>query len=282
MWRSFFGETGTRDYKGSEGGKDLRRIEGFVLLLSIVGAVVAARGQTAGGMAASQSANQRVGVIGTGIHAIVDPVADVRTHRSWEYGPFLNWGTGVGDRSSYKFFSGGFEFGKVLSPVAHASVLSGQFQLSGNIMPLWQAYTPAPHEETFTCQTTAGQLVSCLLPVGGGTFYGVSLTPVILRWNFLTKSRRFQPWFQGAGGLIYTTHKYPPNLLSNKSQGLDGGTSVWNFSPQGGIGIHYFIRDKRSIDLEVNGVHISSASLGDRNPGVNASIQVQVGYSFWK
>jgi hypothetical protein len=29
-------------------------------------------------------------------------------------------------------------------------------------------------------------------------------------------------------------------------------------------------------------VHISSASLGDRNPGVNASIQVQVGYTIWK
>jgi len=29
-------------------------------------------------------------------------------------------------------------------------------------------------------------------------------------------------------------------------------------------------------------VHISSASLGDRNPGVNASVQVQLGYTFWK
>jgi hypothetical protein len=32
----------------------------------------------------------------------------------------------------------------------------------------------------------------------------------------------------------------------------------------------------------VNGMHISSASLGDNNPGVNASIQVQVGYTLWK
>ena len=46
--------------------------------------------------------------------------------------------------------------------------------------------------------------------------------------------------------------------------------------------MHYFLRSKRSIDLGVNGVHISSASLGDRNPGVNASIQIQVGYTFWK
>ena len=40
--------------------------------------------------------------------------------------------------------------------------------------------------------------------------------------------------------------------------------------------------EERSIDLGINAVHISSASLGDRNPGVNASIQVQIGYTFWK
>jgi lipid A 3-O-deacylase len=34
-------------------------------------------------------------------------------------------------------------------------------------------------------------------PEGGGTYTGASLTPVILRWNFLTRSRRIQPWFQG-------------------------------------------------------------------------------------
>jgi hypothetical protein len=118
------------------------------------------------------------------------------------------------------------------------------------------------------------------LPVGGGTYTGVSLTPVIFRWDFLTRSRRFQPWFQGAGGLIYTTHKFPPEILV--PHGTPGGTSVWNFSPQGGIGFHYFTRPSRSIDLGVNAVHISSASLGDRNPGVNASIQVQLGYTFWK
>lgn len=211
-----------------------------------------------------------------------NPVAQVRDERSWEYGPFVNWGSGLGGRSDYKFFWGGFDLAKVLTPVVHAGFLSGQFEYGGNIMPLWQAYTPPPHEESYTCETTTGQFVGCVLPTGGGTFYGVSLTPVIFRWNFLTHSRRVQPYFEAAGGLIYTTHKFPPNILSNKAEGIDGGTSVWNFSPQGGGGIHYFLRDKRSIDLGVNGVHISSASLGDRNPGVNGSIQVQVGYTFWK
>jgi lipid A 3-O-deacylase len=207
------------------------------------------------------------------------PVARVRSSKSWEYGPFVNGGFGVGDRSDFKFLSAGFQVGKPLTGVLHAGILSGQFELSGNIMPLWQAYTPAAHDQTFfypcdagTCSFESGE--------GGGTYYGASLTPVILRWNFLTRSRRIQPWFQGAGGLIYTTHKFPPDVLV--LHGTPGGTSVFNFSPQGGIGLHYFIHDKRSIDVGVNGVHISSASLGDRNPGVNASIQVQVGYTFWK
>lgn len=211
---------------------------------------------------------------------IGNPVARVRDKMSWEYGPFIDWGTGVGNRSGYKFLWGGFQIGKMLTPVIHTRILPGQFELAGNIMPLWQAYTPPPHTKLYTC-VVGGIDQPCVLPVGGGTFRGVSLTPVILRWNFLTHWRRFQPWFQAAGGLIYTTHKYPPNFYSNPALGLDGGTSVWNFSPQGGFGAHYFTSAKRSVDLAVNAVHISSASLGDRNPGVNASIQIQVDYTFW-
>ena len=224
-------------------------------------------------MAAAQSPD---GSAKSGNEDAANPVAQVRQAKSWEYGPFVNWGTGVGDRSDFKFFSAGFELGKPISRPLHAGILSGQFELAGNIMPLWQAYTPAPHVQTYPCPEGG----TCLAQIGGGTFTGLSLTPVIFRWNFLTHSRRIQPWFQGAGGLIYTSHKFPPDVLV--THGTPGATSVFNFSPQGGIGIHYFTRAKRSIDLGVNAVHISSASLGDRNPGVNASIQVQVGYTFWK
>jgi len=271
----FLDEAGKRDrgnkkaqIERSGGGKDLKQSERIVVLLLLAGAAAIAAQTRVVSTGTSDESNNRV--------------AQVRNDRGWEYGPFVNWGTGVGDRSDYKFLSAGFELGKALTPVIHAGVFSGQFQLAGNIMPLWQAYTPAPHNENYTCITTGGAPYNCVLPTGGGTYYGVSLTPVILRWNFLTSSHRIQPWFQGAGGLIYTTHKFPPNILTNKSLGIDGGTSVWNFSPQGGVGVHYFIHPKRSIDLGVNGVHISSASLGDRNPGVNASIQIQVGYTFWK
>jgi hypothetical protein len=205
----------------------------------------------------------------------MDPVAEVRDHLLWEMGPFVDFGNGFGNRDQFRFLSAGFKLGKPLTPVLKAGIFTGQFEFAGNIMPLWQAYTPAAHAQTFVYQ---GQTYAA--PVGGGTYYGASFTPVILRWNFLTRSKHVLPWFQGAGGLIYTTHKFPPDVLV--THGTPGGTSVWNFSPQGGFGIHYFTRPRRSIDIEVNGVHISSASLGDHNPGVNALIQVQVGYTFWK
>ena len=205
-----------------------------------------------------------------------NPVAHVRDNRSWGYGPFINWGTGVGVRSDYKFLWGGLQVSKPMFSVVHAGFLSGQFEGGANIMPLWQAYTPPPHYQTFN-PPGGGSYVA---PVGGGTFYGVSVTPVIFRWDFLTSSKRWQPWIQASGGVIYTTHKFPPDQLVPK--GTPGGTSVWNFSPQGGGGVRYFIRPRRSIDIGVNGVHISSASLGDRNPGVNGSVQIQVGYTFWR
>jgi lipid A 3-O-deacylase len=228
----------------------------------------------AGTMMASAQTPDAAAASGSG--GADNPVAQVRKDMSWEYGPFVNGGTGLGNRDNFQFLSAGVQVGKPLTPVLRAGIFSGQFEYGVNIMPLWQAYTPAAHTETVVYQGVSYFDV----PFGGGTYHGVSITPLILRWNFLTKSRRFQPWFQAAGGLIYTTHKFPPDELV--THGLPGGTSVWNFSPQGGGGFHYFIRPKRSIDVGVNGVHISSASLGDRNPGVNASIQVQLGYTFWK
>lgn len=242
----------------------------FLSLALLVGSLTSIA-QSPNGIAQMQTGVQKLS------SASENPVAQVREHKSWEHGPFINYGNGVGLRSDYKFLSAGYQYGKLLTPVLHLGILSGQFELGGNIMPLWQAYTPTPHYEELTCSGNP-----CSLLVGGGTFRGVSLTPVIFRWNILTHSRRIQPWAQGAGGLIYTTHEFPPNFMSNPAAGIDGSTCVWNFSPQGGFGIHYFTRAKRSIDLGVNAVHISSASLGDHNPGVNASFQFQLGYTFWR
>ena len=244
----------------------------LTLIAACIGTAAAAQSSKAN---AQDAVNTTIN--GPGISDLDDsPVAKIRSERSWEYGAFANGGNGIGgDRSQYWFFAFGGQAGKILTPPLHAGILSGQFEYGVNVMPFWQAYTPAPHNVT-----TVIDGLPYTYAVGGGTFTGISLTPVIFRWNFLTPTRRIQPWFQAAGGLVYTTHKFPPDVIV--PPGTPGGTSVWNFSPQGGVGVHYFTRSRRSIDLGVNAVHISSASLGDRNPGVNALWQVQLGYTFWK
>jgi lipid A 3-O-deacylase len=195
--------------------------------------------------------------------------------RKWEMGPFVNYGNGVGDRSDYHFFALGFQLSRSMFPVVHAGPLSGRFEFGGNIMPLWQAYTPSPH--TQVVDTGDGEITQ---QIGGGTFTGLSITPVVFRWNFAPDSRRWTPWFQAQGAVLYTTHKFPPTV--EVPEGTPGGTSVFNFRSGAGIGVHYFTRPRRSLDFALNAEHISSASLGDKNPGVNASLQFQLGYSWWK
>jgi len=209
--------------------------------------------------------------------------------RPWEWGPFFQGGSGVTDRWGYVFTAAGVRLGKVITGPHLPGVLRGQFEYAGEILPYWQAFTPPPHHELVT-YTQNGLTYSYEAPYGGGTYTGVSITPIILRWNldsarfFAPWLRRdgaphFAPWIQGAGGLIYTTHKFPPDVLV--PHGTPGGTSVWNFCPQFGVGFHYFVRPQRAITFSANAVHISSASLGDENPGVNASVQFQVGYTWW-
>ncbi len=198
--------------------------------------------------------------------------------RPYELGVFFNGGVGIGDRSDFTFANAGVHAGKVITGEHLPGPLRGQFEYAVEVMPYWQSFTPRPHiaETRYTYQGQSGFIPE---PYNGGTFTGASVTPIILRWD-LHPGRKLAPWVQGAGGLIWTDHKYPPDIIVPKGQ--PGGTSVWNFTPQFGIGAHYFLKPGRSIDLSANAVHISSASLGDRNPGVNASVQFQIGYTWWK
>lgn len=196
----------------------------------------------------------------------------------WEFGVFFQGGMGIAERNDFIFTSAGVRLGKVITGQHLPGILRGQFEYAGELMPYWGAHTPPPHVAE-TKYEYEGQTGYVLEPWGGGNYTGFSITPIILRWNF-APSRHFVPWVQGAGGLVYTTHKFPPDILV--PHGTPGGTSVFNFTPQFGIGFHYFVKPKRSLDFAANAIHISSASLGDRNPGVNASVQFQIGYTWWR
>jgi lipid A 3-O-deacylase len=212
--------------------------------------------------------------------AAQNPLTTLADHQPLEIGALAQGGFGVTeDRGGFKFFMLGGHAGKVLTQNMGPGILHGNFEYAVEVFPFWQSYTPTVLREKCISETQC----SAPYPVGG-TYTGISITPIILRWNFAT-SKRVVPWVQGAGGLLWTNHKYPPfggppyNVYND---GTAANTSVWNFTPQFGVGMHYFVRPRRSIDFGANAVHISSASLGDKNPGVNASVQFTIGYTWWK
>lgn len=212
------------------------------------------------------------------------PFHAVGGHLPLEIGALVQSGFGVTEnRSDTKFLMAGVHAGKVLTGNYGPGPVRGNFEYAVEVFPLWQSYSPKLKRETCVPSNSTG--FSCSAPYTvGGTFTGVSITPILLRWN-LVGTRRISPWLQGGGGMIWTNHKYPafggpPYNLSN--DGANSDTSIWNFTPQFGVGAHYFISPRRSVDFGANAIHISSSSLGDKNPGINASVQFSVGYTWWR
>lgn len=213
----------------------------------------------------------------------------------WDFGALFQGGKGVTDhRDDFRFAMAGVHAGKVLTSDFGPGPLRGNFEAAVELFPFWQSYTPTFVRATCYTSPVPGttQIAIGSSPEAfctpyyrvGGTYTGLSVTPAIFRWNF-AGTRRFTPWFQGAGGLLWTNHKYPAygsTILSVQQDGTNADASVWNFTPQAGVGVHWFLSPTRSLELGANAVHISSASLGDRNPGVNASVQFSIGYSWWR
>jgi lipid A 3-O-deacylase len=217
----------------------------------------------------------------------VSPVSAVANAKGWDFGALVQGGVGLQDRTDFSFFMVGGHAGKMLTSEIGTGLFKGNFEYGVEVFPFWQSYTPKFSRISCASLPTGGSgAIFCSNPYTvGGKFTGASITPIILRWN-LTHGSRLMPWVQGAGGVLWTSDKYPAvgdlNPLDPTQTGPGANTSVWNFTPQFGVGAHYFVKPRRSIDFAANAVHISSASLGDKNPGVNTSVQFSVGYSWWK
>jgi lipid A 3-O-deacylase len=198
-------------------------------------------------LAAPIRAQQRAATPGVSVDVSPQPANSLEDGRgTWDLGAFLGGGTGAGKSSNTQFLFAGGRAGRVLTPDVGRTFLRGNFAYAVEVMPVYTVFTPS------------------------GAVYGASIKPIILRWNF-TSNRRVIPYFHFAGGVLFTTSDVPPP-----------NTSSINFTPQLGGGIHWFVHPERSIDFGVDLVHHSNASLGDHNPGYNASIFFSFGYSWYK
>ncbi len=171
----------------------------------------------------------------------------------WEVGPWFGGGTGLGAASDFKFISAGVRLGRVLTDQIGTGKMRGTFEWAADVMPLYETrqldfYNSGP----------------------GHWVYGFAFNPVVLKWNW-TANKKVSPYFAAEGGVLFSRTEIPP-----------GDTSKVNFLPGGAFGVYLFQGEKHAIDASVHITHISNASLGDHNPGINATMQFRLGYTWFK
>jgi lipid A 3-O-deacylase len=268
---------------GLRGGEEIsliRRGDFLRVALVVVGLAGVAAAQSGGSGAQPRS-------------IVTNPVRDEAT--PFNFGALVQGGFGVTeDRGGFGFLMAGVRAGKVLTATAGKGLLRGNFEYGMELFPLWQSYTPTQVRQNCVYVPEFGRQGGLVRRVyGGRNVYGGEL---YADHSALELCGQGKTGAVGAGrgravvdepqvsGVRRAAGERRRDQLTSQSgdNGPNDDTSVWNFTPQFGVGAHYFVQPHRSIDLGANAIHISSASLGDKNPGINASVQFTLGYSWWK
>ncbi len=172
-----------------------------------------------------------------------DSPVDALRHPGWNKGLFVGGGTSVASSPSGQSFLFGFRLGRVLTNEHGSGFLRGTFEMAGDIIPVDEYW------------------------FHGGQYAG-AINPFIAKWNF-TSPGKVAPYLAAVGGVLFSTHNLPP-----------GDTANVNFTSGAEVGVQIFRKERTSWDLAVKAYHLSNASLGHRNPGINASLQFMLGYTW--
>jgi hypothetical protein len=172
-----------------------------------------------------------------------DSPVDVLRHPGWNKGLFIGGGTSVASSPSGQSLLIGFRLGRVLTNEHGSGFLRGTFEMAGDIIPLDEYW------------------------IHGGQYAG-GINPFIAKWNF-TSPCKVAPYIAAVGGVLFSTRNLPP-----------GDTAQINFTSGAEVGVQMFGKERNSWDLAVKAYHLSNASIGNHNPGINASLQFMLGYTW--
>ncbi len=209
---------------------------------------------------------------------------DTSFHRTWQVGGYVQGGfapdyvlgslNDIRYQKEQEFYDVTFEAGRMLTAAHGPRILKGRAESLVEVTPLWVTHSPR--------QTSVVHSNDPFLDGRTGTFpeynvYGVSFTPLLLRWNFMNhNSNRQIPWLQFGAGVLWTNHIFP------QGGGYPGSsTSFINFTPQVGLGDNLFVRKNQSLNVGVRIIQYNNAHLGEVNP-VIYTVNFGIGYSWWK
>ena len=102
---------------------------------------------------------------------------------------------------------------------------------------------------------------------GSSTIYGAGLSPFGFKLNFLPQSW-IQPFIDASVGFLYFQRDIPvPD------------SSRFNFTPEAGLGVQFFLAPNYALTLGYKFHHISNAGISQNNPGMNSHV-IYAGFSF--
>ena len=103
---------------------------------------------------------------------------------------------------------------------------------------------------------------------GSSTIYGAGLSPLGIKINFGQDSW-IKPFVAASVGFLYFEDDIPVPRSSR-----------FNFTPEIGLGVQFFLTPKRSLTLGYKLHHMSNANTGRSNPGMDSHV-IYAGFSFF-
>ena len=162
----------------------------------------------------------------------------------WNKGVFVGGSTSFANTPSAQSFLAGARLGRVLTHEIGHNALRGSFEMALDVIPINEFW------------------------VDGNAQYAGAINPFIAKWNF-TGGKTVAPYVAAVGGVVFSSSNLPP-----------GDTSQVNFTSGAELGLQWFRRERNSLDFAVKIYHLSNASIGTLNPGINGAVQFMVGYTW--
>lgn len=172
-----------------------------------------------------------------------DSPVDVLRHPSWGISVFTGGGTTIDSSPSGSNFVLGMRVERVLTNEHGSGLFRGTFGLGFDVIPLDEYW------------------------INGGQYAG-GVDPIMAKWNF-THGCKNAPYVAIVGGALFSNHNLPP-----------GDTAQINFTSGAEIGDQFFRKGRNSWNIAVKAYHLSNASIGNHNPGLNANLQFMLGYTW--
>lgn len=172
-----------------------------------------------------------------------DSPVDALRSPGWNWGLFVGGSQSFANTPSAQTFLIGGRIGRVLTHELGDNALRGSFEMAVDIIPLNEFWIH-------------------------GSQYAGAIDPFIAKWNF-TSGCNWSPYVAAVGGIVFSSKNLPP-----------GDTSQVNFTSGAELGLQWFHRGRNSIDFSTKVYHLSNASLGNKNPGINGAVQFMVGYTW--